>query len=143
MDGWAKFPYIRWKDGAGVECIPLLTVLVTINGETIPLDGIVDSGAQDCVVHQSLASTFQVDLSSCKKIRMAGVGGKGIDGFETVAKIQIEEMDNYEFETPIIFADIPAQLLLGQNNFFKNFQILFEMDKAQFRLKKIPRLKYN
>ena len=141
MSGWISYPYIRWNfKEDSVEYRPILTVKVISNEVEIPLDGLVDSGCETCMIHIDLASAFEIDLTKCIKIGVGGVGGKGSIGYLTTVKIRVEEFE-HEFETPIIFADIPTQLLLGQSDFFKQFRVLFERDQARFQLSRVPKLK--
>ncbi len=140
MPGWIPYPYVRWNfKEDSVEYRPVLTVKIISNGIGIPLDGLVDSGCESCMIHIDLASALEIDLTKCTKIGIGGVGGKGTIGYLTMVKIRVDEFD-HEFETPIIFADIPTQLLLGQSDFFKQFRVLFERDQARFQLSLVPKL---
>lgn len=140
MDSWIEYPYVRWNATVGfVECRPLVTVTVCSNNREITLDGLVDSGCETCMINVELAEPLGVDLAMCERVPVGGVGGKGIIGYLTTVKINLRDVKQ-EFETPIIFSDIPFQLLLGQSNFFINFKVLFERDLNIFKLQPIPRL---
>ncbi len=136
---WFSQPYLRWNMNVDcVESLPLLSVEVEINGEVIPMEGLVDSGSQDCIVSRVFAKAFKLDLEGLPEVPLTGIGGS-ITGRRTHAKITVIETGE-SFETPIIVADIPLQAILGQEGFFKRFNVLFEKDKANFSIKYVPPL---
>lgn len=137
-----EYRYVRWNTGTGeIEFLPRVLVYVRIDGHEIPLHGLVDSGAYTCLISKELAPDFGIDLSTCQKTNVSGIGGKGQVAYVTTAKIKMIDFDGYEFETPIIFADTPSSLLLGQADFFTNFKVVFEKQKGTFSLHPVPHLK--
>lgn len=137
---WKSFDYVRWNiDHARIECRPHLPVVVHGPGGYVPLSGLVDSGAEDCMISSELAEPLGVNLRKAIRTQVSGVGGEGREG--RITKVEIEVPDfQFRFEAPIIFSDIPFPLILGQNNFFLHFRVLFERDQAVFKLAKIPKL---
>ncbi|PIR84953.1 hypothetical protein COU15_03305 [Candidatus Kaiserbacteria bacterium CG10_big_fil_rev_8_21_14_0_10_45_20] len=70
---------------------------------------------------------------------LGGVGGDGRKCYFSSINLKVDAFKD-PFETPVLFADIPIQLILGQSNFFINFKVLFERDKAVFKLSRVPTL---
>ena len=136
------YPYIRWNAYLGqTEFLPLVDVLVRFGERELSLPGLVDSGAWSCMMDKRLAHDLGIDLEKCQKIYVSGVGGKGQEGYVSTVRMALPDFGDHEFDTPIIFADTPSSLLLGQADFFTNFKVTFEKQKGTFSLYPVPQLK--
>lgn len=138
---WKEFEYSYIHNRSDLGYRPYIQVIVEINGLPLTLHAIIDSGSQDTLLNLELAPLF--DLNPEKYIRHAvgGVGTGTNPGYETSAIIRFPEMNNVQVESPILFTKFPADMLLGQNNFFRNFNILFEGRAGKFRLNKVRNYK--
>jgi hypothetical protein len=136
-----EYQYTREWNGSGVDYWPKVPASIVIGGISFDCDGgIIDSGAQDCLVNIELAKRLKVDLRSCASVPLGGASGEGAVGYlYQEAKLRITDFD-FELTTPVIFAPFPAELILGQKGFFDHFQVLFEKNKGIFKLTTIPSL---
>ena len=81
-----------------------------------------------------------VSLASCKKVLVGGVGKGEQKGYQTTLEIEVPDCKT-SFISPVIFANLPADMLLGQDAFFEHFHILFEGNVKKFKLNRITRIK--
>ena len=115
---------------------PYVELIVRHDGVEAPVSVLLDSGCETTTLHTDIAKFLGIDLSSCETCSVTGVGVKSRTGYRSRVMLYVHEFD-YEFETPVIFADIQILGLLGQNNFFEHFRVLFEGNKKQFKLHRI------
>jgi hypothetical protein len=101
---------------------------------------IVDSGAQHTLINRELAPSLGVELRK-SSIRVGGIGAESTEGFESNLVLEFIDYDNQKVNTPVIFTELPVDMLLGQNNFFKNFNILFQGREGIFKLNKVKNYK--
>ena len=119
---------------------PYVQVSIEINNQHLTLNAIIDSGAQDTLINLDFASLFNVDLKESDGF-IKGVGEMGGVSYDTNGTITFVQMDNIRIASPISFASFGADMLLGQNSFFKNFNILFQGREGIFKLIKVKNYK--
>jgi hypothetical protein len=89
-----------------------------------PFEAMVDSGATDCIFHQSIAASIGIKLESGRKEIRTGIGGN--------QEVWIHPVQLYVGMSEIIginaaFAkDLPLAGLLGRIGFFEHFKITFD-----------------
>ena len=133
---WHEFKLTHQWNGDHVEHRPVIAVQVTGSCGSLTVFGLVDSGCETTMISKDIADVIGIDLNACKTCRIGGVGGTGGIGYLSQVTLTFEKLDT-SFESPVIFADMPIQMLLGQHNFFAHFKVLFERDKGTFKLNKI------
>lgn len=134
-----EYSYIHTRNDLGYR--PYVMVDVEINKKHIILFAIIDSGAHDTVINIGLAESFGLNVKKLKQHTIGGVGGTLNPGYATTGTLCFPDMDHICIESPLIFTEFPADMLLGQNNFFRNFNILFEGRAGKFRLNKVRNYK--
>jgi hypothetical protein len=101
---------------------------------------LVDSGADDCMFHSSIADLLGIDLKTGKLKRYGGVGA----GMLVEAYLHDIELEIYGLGDRIsISAAFSEQFsqksgLLGQSGVFETYQILFEGYKGKFSINLRP-----
>jgi len=100
---------------------------------------LVDSGAEDCLFHASLAKLLGVDLKSGPKKEFSGIAkGHPIDGYLHTIELQVYGMTE-RVKMDVYFTEAEGvHALLGQTGFFENFKVTFERYKGQFEVEACP-----
>ena len=130
-------PYRKYKDRDGnLVQLPIVSVRITVNEVSLPLWGLVDSGADVTLLNASFAHLFHVDLKKGKKIPLLGV----MEGPEFAAylhQVNLEIKDVGSADTLVAFTDSerhPDLVILGRRGFFEHFIIKFEEHKKQMEI---------
>ena len=147
---WKALARLEWKEYRFsshwdwmhdiVEYRPQIPLKIAGPKDSRNVFGLIDSGAEGIMVNTGFARPLGIDLALCKPVEIGGVGKEGLTGYETDQVIVTVSDFAYDLKTRIIFADIPAEVLLGQTNFFERFKVLLERDKAVFHIAKVPEL---
>ncbi len=115
--------------------LPLLKVRLSHKNQSIKVNALVDSGANASIFHSSLAEALGLDLSSGLKQEFFGISGHGITAYFHLVKLQIVgSLDELELAVAFTESD-GVGALLGQADFFQNYQIKFERYKEQMEIK--------
>lgn len=93
---------------------------------------LVDSGATISIFKAEVAEVLGIDIETGKEIYLGGVGGH-IKGY--LHKVEIE-IAGKRFVCPIVFSReyLVSFNLLGRQEFFKRFRIIFEEEKNLIKL---------
>jgi len=99
------------------------------------LYALVDSGAVISLFHTSIADDVGIDLSSCRREYLAGIGGY-IPAY-IVNNVLVEIEGLRKIRIPIAFTEyISSDLaILGRKGFFEKFEIVFREWKRELKLK--------
>jgi len=136
---WKEFEYSCISADSTLSYRPYIRTILH-GKEALQLLALIDSGCETTMINIEVAALIGIELTKCKRVLVAGVGKGSQKGYQTEIDIEIPGC-NSTFASSVIFADIPTEMLLGQESFFKNFQILFEGNENKFKLNKITRLK--
>ena len=93
---------------------------------------LIDSGATVSIFKAEVAETLGISIENGKEIWLGGVGGH-IKGYLHQVKI---EAAGEKFVCPVVFSReyFVSFNLLGRQEFFKKFKIVFEEKKNRLRL---------
>lgn len=114
---------------------PVLPVTIENNGKKIKYFVLVDSGADHNIFHAAIGEELGIDVKSGKIIQFWGVSNNKQTAYYHNVKVSI---GGWEHDCFIGFSyDIEHMPygLLGQDDFFKKFKIIFDYSKKQFELK--------
>jgi hypothetical protein len=124
------FPYRQNPEGQFFPVIPL-----RLHTKTKALDtsALVDSGATVSIFRADVAQSLGLRIEDGKEIYLGGVGGR-IKGY--LHKLPIE-IAGKKFLCPIVFSYeyLVSLNLLGREEFFKRFRIIFEEKENLLKLK--------
>jgi hypothetical protein len=118
---------------------PLLQVTLFRESKRLNVVCLVDSGADDCLFHASLAGLLGIDLKSGEKKVFNGIAeGHPIEGYLHTVELQPYGMSD-KAEVGVYFTEANGiSGLLGQTGFFENFKVSFEYYKGQFEVEARP-----
>jgi len=140
-DPFKEYKYTPRWGGNQIEHRPLVPVEVIANGKTRNFRGLVDSGCETTTLNIAIATMLGVSLDDCEPTRIGGVGNAPQTAYRCELLLRMPDFD-CEFTSPVLFANMAADVLLGFNNFFEHFRVNFERDKDIFTLTQIPKLKH-
>jgi hypothetical protein len=130
-------PYRKYKDRDGnLVQLPVLSVRITCNRISLPLWGLVDSGADITLLNYSFAQLFNIDLKRGKRIPLLGVM-EGPEFAAYVHQVNIVIKDVGSADTIVAFTDseeYPDLVILGRRGFFEHFTIKFEEYRKQLEI---------
>lgn len=133
-----EFTYCKFNETlTACDCNnPCLLVTLTYGHSAITVEALVDSGCTRTLADLSLAEQIGVDLQTCTKTKVGGVGGE-VEGYMTTIGFQVQEFDNATQGSVIFVKDLPVTVLLGQLDFFEHYHIHFKKSEHCFSLEKV------
>ena len=116
----------------GSDYFPVVPLVFLIGNKRIRSQALVDSGATISIFGEETANSLGIDIILGKKTILGGVGGR-IVGYIHNVKVRIA---GKEFFCPIVFSHeyLVSFNLLGRQEFFKKFRIIFEEKKNLLKL---------
>ena len=116
----------------GSEYYPVVPVVFVVGKKRIRTQALIDSGATISVFGEETAQILGVEIEKGKKTILGGVGGR-IVGYIHKLRLRIAGKD---FFCPIVFSReyLVSFNLLGREEFFQRFKIIFEEKKNLVRL---------
>lgn len=115
---------------------PILRVTLQSPTNIWTAEAIVDSGADDCVFPVSYASRLGLDIANnTRTFIFGGAGSKNQIAYFFDLKVTFEDFVSYKL--PIGFSSALESVgigLLGQNGFFENFAVSFDLANRHFFL---------
>jgi hypothetical protein len=114
---------------------PVLPITVKKNGKDLKYHAIVDSGADHNIFHAQIGEFLGIDIKTGKKLNFWGTGGQQqVAYFHDV----VIEIGGWDFKCYCGFSydiNILPYGLLGQDDFFKQFKVIFDYSKCEFELR--------
>lgn len=116
----------------GSDYYPVIPVVFVVGKKRIRAQALIDSGATISVFGEETAEILGVEIEKGKKTILGGVGGR-IVGYIHKLRLRIA---GKSFLCPIVFSReyLVSFNLLGRQEFFKRFKIVFEEKKNLVRL---------
>jgi len=123
------FPYYKNPEGIYFPVIPLQ---LSYRRRNIDSSALVDSGATISIFRTDVAEHLGIIVEKGEEIYLGGVGGK-IKGY--IHKLEVE-IAGKKFSCQIVFSHeyLVSFNLLGREEFFKRFRIVFEEKKNYLKL---------
>jgi len=124
------FPYRQNPEGQFFPVVPLRLHFKT---KILDSSALIDSGATISIFRADVAQNLGLKIEDGREIYLGGVGGR-IKGY--LHKLPIE-IAGKKFLCPIVFSYeyLVSLNLLGRDEFFKRFRIIFEEKKNYLKLK--------
>ena len=122
--------FLYQKDAKG-NSFPIIPITLELSGKK-DFWALIDSGATVSIFKAEVAETLGISIENGKEIWLGGVGGH-IKGYLHQVKI---EAAGKKFVCPVVFSReyFVSFNLLGRQEFFKRFKIVFEEEKNRLRL---------
>jgi len=123
------FPYRQ--DARGL-LFPIVPLRFHIGKTIIDSGALIDSGATVSIFKEDVAISLGLEIEKGKEIWLGGVGGH-IKGYLHELKVEVA---GKKFVCPIVFSReyLVSFNLLGRQEFFNRFKIVFEEEKNRLRL---------
>ncbi len=121
-----RVPYRPYPGSPHPHLYPLIRVSVGKKHaqRTRPFEAMVDSGAADCMFHQSIADAIGIKLDSGRKEHRTGISGARGDVWVHLVQLYVG-LDLFPIE--VAFSpDLPLAALLGRSGFFEHYRITFD-----------------
>jgi hypothetical protein len=117
---------------------PLIPVRLRAGDRTATIMALIDSGADISLFSSSLADVLGLDLQSGRAEQIQGISGQPVSAyFHTVTLEIVGSPDS--FTADVAFSEqLAGTALLGQADFFEQFQIKFERYLERIELKRAP-----
>lgn len=135
-----KWDYAIYPDDTspkGYIEIPMLTVRLFHKGAFDDISCLVDSGADECIFHSSVAENLEIDLEAGKPKKYYPVGQHEIIGYVHTVELQIHDFDE-RIKIEAGFTSESEFCLLGQYGFFDNYEITFRGFEKSFEITSRP-----
>ena len=120
-------------DHTGTEILvwrPMVDVVLAGPQDFRNVKALIDTGADDCLVHGEFADKLGIEFIGKKKI--TGVGANSIIDYGEI-EILVKHF-NTKINTVAGFTELPFSCLLEQTGFFDNYRVRFEKDIRRFEI---------
>jgi len=123
------FPYVR----KGHQFFPVVDVTLNVPKRSLTLKALVDSGATFPVFRAEILEYLGIPLSKGEPVYLEGIGGR-ILGYRHRIPASVGRK---KFPLKVIFSQELAVSfnLLGRDNFFREFLVIFDEKKRRVRLR--------
>ena len=137
-----KYQYSRFISPVGISRSPVISVIVSHRdrgNSTRPADAIIDSGADVTMMDTAIADLLGIDLSKCPTDKIRGVTGEA----QVVAICEVKvQINNFPESKPFyakayFIKGLHAAVLLGQEDFFSNFDVSFSRKNDKFEITQV------
>jgi hypothetical protein len=115
------------------DLAPMLPIRLDRNGASLDVVALVDSGAAVSVLPWSVGTRFGIDWDSLNVPCSVGGSAGGIPGKVFVVNGTVATFP----AVPLVFAWVQSDappVILGQTNFFLNFDVLFARARGYFEI---------
>ena len=111
---------------------PVIPASLFSGRKKIKIDALIDSGATISVFKDELAEQLGIIIENGKETFLGGVGGR-IKGY--IHKLEVK-IAGKKFSCPVVFSReyLVSFNLLGRQEFFKRFRIIFEEKRNRLKL---------
>ncbi len=115
---------------------PLIDVAVSSNTKSRRFKALVDSGTEVTVMDMAIAELLEVSTEGRPRGRLVGIDEYPKEGFLAPVNLQFEEFDKVFTFSTLFIQDLHKNfdIILGQQDFFLNFNVRFERHKKSFYL---------
>ena len=118
----------------GYVYLPLLTVRLFRGNSYNDVRCLMDSGADDCLFHASVARNLGINVTSGEPKDYIGIGGQAHEGYLHTVDLQIFGF-NERVKIEAGFSEYVKISLLGQSGFFENYEVTFRGYRKSFEIK--------
>jgi Aspartyl protease len=140
-----EYSYGHWTDAPTTDVIyrPFIPIVPRANGEELlPINGLIDTGANRSFIDLELAEVLGFDFKGLPSKPVGGLGGSGGKGWSATISVYVPDFD-FEYTSHVIFTKLDEQIMiLGQRDFLKEFDVLFQAKKNKFTVYKTPEITF-
>ena len=130
-----KFRYKRYNFGF---LRPVIPVTLTINGQPIPYEALVDSGADICIFDAQLAELAGLDITTGSERLVAGITGQAERQYLHQVIVNVGGWEHTIEAGFLSNIGRHGYGVLGQLGFFEFFKVTFDFVKEEVDVKPRP-----
>lgn len=114
---------------------PLVSIRLYRGQASVPLIGLIDSGADYTVFDYRIAKQLYIDWKTGKQSQISGIDGKPTISYLHDLEIEIVGLANGKVKSTVAFAELKGVgVLLGQYGFFEHFKVSFDAQNETFSI---------
>jgi hypothetical protein len=132
-----KFRYKKTPDNtypSGYISLPIIPVRLFNGNKHKDVRCLLDSGADNCMFHSSVADILGLELAKGEPRIFYGIAKQAAHGFLHTIQLQVEGF-NETIEIKAAFTEDNDIPLIGQVGFFDFYQVIFERYRGRFEVK--------
>ena len=117
---------------------PFIDVEIGSETETRRFKALVDSGTEITVIDQAIAEVLDIDSKNCEHGELSALGVTS-KGFLAPVSLKVDKFDRV-FNFTVLFIENLSEnfdIILGQQDFFLNFDITFKKSENVFYLQNV------
>lgn len=114
---------------------PIIPIELTVGGESIPCDALIDSGADVSIFPADIGEQLGIDIRSGERGFSSGMSNATLD--ETFLRHVTLKIGNLYYPTIAGFSYAPTRFhygILGQRGFFDLFMVKFDLAHEEIEL---------
>lgn len=132
-----RLGYVKLPDrtrAEGYSYYPLLNVALKYGPLNIcSTSALVDSGSLDCIFPASLGQVLGIDVTSGTPYKFGNFNLQETEGFVHRISLQVTGFPHW-VDVDVAFIQSEVVPILGQRDFFDNFQVVFERWRRSFEI---------
>ncbi|MBA3243344.1 MAG: aspartyl protease family protein [Acidobacteria bacterium] len=122
-----KYKYKKYEDDtdpSGYTLVPEIRVRLFYREADTDVRCVLDSGADDCLFHSSVAKSLGIDLTSGRPKAFFGVGGEMLQAYMHPIELRLNGF-NERIQVVAGFSEFTKMSVLGQRGVFDNYEVTF------------------
>ena len=134
-----KFSYQRFQDKANPKEViikPMIQIRLSRGSKGMNLLALIDSGADACLFHKSLADALEIDYKQGRSRDFSGISGRQakVTAYFHEVHLTVLGLSSIDLEVGFTESD-GVGALLGQSGFFDGFDVTFQRHKGVIDIK--------
>ena len=132
-----KYRYVRDKyTEEKLARLPFLPIRLAYGDRETAIVGLIDTGATDCLFDCDVAEDLGIDIRDTPLVKdYFGIDGQSIPGYVHTVDFQIQGFSEWiEVNAGFLESRLPYPLL-GQNDFFDNYEITLRRYRGRFEVR--------
>lgn len=133
------FDYVESHNSADPNAplirLPMISIRLAYKNKQQSILALIDSGADVCLFHSSVAKTLGIDVTSGRPDSLRGISSasQGISAYFHYVRLTIPGLNTIDLEVGFTDYDIDSGLL-GQHGFFDEYEVRFLRFKNQIEI---------
>ena len=132
-----KFSYTPKLTDFGTIHTPLVDVVFSHpkTRTSVEILALIDSGADAIVLNAQFADVLGLPLTEGKEQAYRGISSGPVVAYQHTLNLRLKAARRNTYTVPCSFLpDLPAACILGQEGFFQNYDVLFQLSKKRFEI---------
>lgn len=138
---WKSYDYtplVSKRGGIGYAYRPLLEIYLAGPKMSGTFEGLVDSGSDITMIDYEIAEMLGIDLTKAEAGIASGIGAGKEKGFIAEVTMTTAEFEEKIVGNVVFVKSLGFDMILGQQDFFRRFNVKFQMYEKKFYLELAP-----